>query len=196
VNLDASGKEEIHLMEMEVMNYTMAGDGGGIPINQEFTVPSSTRAVTMFIQDQSAGKNTSCPPSRFTNARPFGEDALYMHDYQIEYANMTKPTIRIDSVYSDTKNSMYQRYVSTALESGQFFQLTGCETFEEWCERGPIFHETFIKSADNLATRLHVVANYSEINTISRLFIVAHYSRTIKIIRQNGLVVSVTSSSV
>ena len=43
--------------------------------------------------------------------------------------------------------------------------LTGCETFEEWVERGPIFHETFIKSADNLATRLHVVANYNSINT-------------------------------
>ena len=50
VNLEASGKEEIHLMEMEVMNYTMDGRGGAVPINQEFTVPSSTRAITMFIQ--------------------------------------------------------------------------------------------------------------------------------------------------
>ena len=178
------------------MNYTMNGTGSAVPINQEFTVPSSTRAITMFIQDQTAGKVRSCPPSKFTNAFPHHDDALFLHDYQIEYANMTKPTIRIDSDYSDIKNTMYQRYVSTALESGQFFNLTGCETFEEWCERGPIFHETFIKSADNLATRLHVVANYSEINVVSRLFIVAHYSRTIKIIRQNGLVVSVTSSSV
>jgi hypothetical protein len=196
VNLEASGKEEIHLMEMEVMNYTMDGKGVNIPINQEFTVPSSTRAITMFIQDQSAGKKRSVPPSRFTNAYPYTSNALSMHDYQIEYANMTKPTIRIDSDYSDYSNTMYQRYISTALESGQFFNLTGCETFEEWCERGPIFHETFIKSADNLATRLHVVANYSRIDVVSRLFIVAHYSRTIKIIRQNGLVVSVTSSSV
>ena len=109
---------------------------------------------------------------------------------------MTKPTIRIDSDYKVTVNTLYQRYVSTALESGQFFNLTGCETFEEWCERGPIFHEIFIKSADNLATRLHVVANYRKMTHISRLFVVAHYSRTIKIIRQNGLVVSVTSSSV
>ena len=62
VNLEASGKEEIHLMEMEVMNYTMSGNGDA-KINQEFTVPSSARAVTMFIQDQTAGKDTSCPPS-------------------------------------------------------------------------------------------------------------------------------------
>ena len=124
----------------------------------------------MFIQDQSAGKDTSCPPSRFANTMNLAlgdgtSDGLLLHDYQIEYANMTKPTIRIDSDYTDTANTMYQRYVSTALESGQFFNLTGCETFEEWCERGPIFHETFIKSADNLATRLHVVANYTRMTT-------------------------------
>ena len=183
------------------MNYTMQPSTSTVPINQEFTVPSSTRAITMFIQDQSAGKDTSCPPSRFTNkcdAKDGSLDALGLHDYQIEYANMTKPTIRIDSDYKPDvfENTMYQRYISTALESGQFFQLTGCETFAEWCERGPIFHETFIKSADNLATRLHVVANYRKMTHISRLFVVAHYSRTIKIIRQNGLVVSVTSSSV
>jgi hypothetical protein len=195
VNLDSSGKEEIHLMEMEVMNANIA-IAANTNINQEFTVPSSTRAVTMFIQDQNAGKETSCPASRFTNKAPYQLDALNLRDYQIEYANMTKPVIRVDSQYVAGSNPMYQRYISTALESGQFFQLTGCETFEEWVERGPIFHETFIKSADNLSTRLHVVATYGAINATCRLFMVAHYSRTIKIIRQNGLVVSVTSSSV
>ena len=42
VNLEASGKEEIHLMEMEVMNYSM-GNAGDAKINQEFTVPPLER---------------------------------------------------------------------------------------------------------------------------------------------------------
>ena len=160
------------------------------------TVPSSTRALTLFIQDQSAGKDTSVPPTRFTNKYPHFTDALNLKNYQIEYANMTKPTIRIESNYVGGINDMYQRYVQTALESGSFFNMVGCESFAEWVERGPIFHESFNKSAENLSTRAHVVATYGPINSICRLFVVAHYSRTIKIIRQNGLVVSVTSASV
>ena len=90
---------------------------------------------------------------------------------------------------------LYQRYVQTALESGQFFQMTACDTFEEWMERGPIFHETFSKSADNLSTRAHVIVNYGQISTDSRLFLVSHYSRVVKIIRQKGLIVNVISMS-
>jgi hypothetical protein len=211
VNLPSSGEETLHLMEMDMYTANINGSssvvngrqtGQSREVNEEFTVPSSTRALTMFIQDQVAGKNTSCPPSRFHNAfdvvndAETYRDALSIKNYQIEYGNMTKPTIRYESDFSDNSQKLYQRYIQTTLESGQYFQLTGAETFEEWMERGPIFHETFVKSADNLATRAHVVANYGEISTNCRLFIVAHYSRTIKITRQNGLVVNVQSLNV
>ena len=63
-------------------------------------------------------------------------------------------------------------------------------------ERGPIFHETFVKSADNLATRVHVVGQYGTVTGNCRAFLIAHYSRTIKITRQNGLVVNVLSLNV
>ena len=106
VNLDSSGKEEIHLMEMEVMNSNIASNNN-TNINQEFTVPSSTRAVTTFIQDMNAGKETSCPPSRFTLIAPYQLDAMNLRDYQIEYANMTEPVIRIDSQYVAGSNPMY-----------------------------------------------------------------------------------------
>ena len=144
-------------------------------------------------------KPSSTRPSRFHNKFINGDvnkDALSINNYQVEYGNMTKPTIRFESSFSNTNQKLYQRYIQTALESGQYFQLTGAETFEEWMERGPIFHETFVKSADNLATRAHVVSNYGAITSACRFFLVSHYSRTIKITRQNGLVVNVVSLNV
>ena len=196
VNLPSSGEEILHLMEMDV--YT-ANLNAVTNINEEFTVPSSTRALTLFMQDQKAGKDTSVPPSRFHNVYANGTvntDALTLRNYQIEYGNMTKPTIRFESKFDNTTQQLYQRYIQTALESGQYFQLTGAETFEEWMERGPIFHETFVKSADNLATRVHVVGQYGSVTVNCRAFLIAHYSRTIKITRQNGLVVNVQSLNV
>ena len=85
VNLEASGKEEIHLMEMEVLNTNMQIQAN-TSLNAEMTVPSSTRALTLFIQDQSAGKDTSVPPTRFTNKAPHQSDALNLKNYQIECA--------------------------------------------------------------------------------------------------------------
>ena len=199
VNLPSSGEEILHLMEMDV--YTANLNTGTVNLNEEFTVPSSTRALTLFMQDQKAGKDTSVPPSRFHNVYDsandeVNRDALTLQNYQIEYGNMTKPTIRFESKFDDTTQQLYQRYIQTALESGQYFQLTGAETFEEWMERGPIFHETFVKSADNLATRVHVVGQYGTVTGNCRAFLIAHYSRTIKITRQNGLVVNVQSLNV
>jgi len=86
-----------------------------------------------------------------------------LQNYQIQYANLTKPTGRYNSAHGAAVNTLQQRYVSTALENGQYFNPAGFETFEEYLERGPYFHESFVKSADNLATRVHVTANYGDL---------------------------------
>ena len=205
VDLKSSGEEILDLKEWEVLNANIR-KGESVTLNEEFTVPSSTESIAMFIQDPQSGKETSVPPSRFHNRYFEGDEdpegtgsrvkeALGLRDYQIEYGNMTKPTIRLDSRFTPTDQLMFQRYVQSSLESGQFFELTGTETFEEWCERGPIFYETFMKSADNLATRLHVVANFGPMINDSRLLVVACYNRTIKITRQNGLIVQVVAEN-
>lgn len=194
VNLPSSGVETLHLMEMSVHTGNVPS-GSSDNIDEEFSVPSSTRALTMFIQDQQAGKTTSVPPSKFHIAGVNAE-AITIKDYQIEYAGMTKPTVRYKSDYDAGKLTIQQRYINSALESGQYFNPAGFETMNDYLERGPFLHESFIKSADNLATRCHVVASYGTTTRDARVFIVAHHSRTIQITRQNGLVVDVKSLSV
>jgi hypothetical protein len=192
VNLPTSGTETLHLMEMSVHTATVNTASG--EVNEEVSVPSSTRAITLFLQDQTAGKNTTCPPSKFHALAE--SNALSLKNYQIQYANITKPSVRFESNYDTNINLLHQRYITSALESGQYFNPAGFETLEEFLERGPYVHESFIKSADNLATRAQIVASYGTIDTPCRLFVVAHHSRTIQITRQNGMITEVQTLNV
>ena len=192
-NLPASGVETLHLMESSVHTVN-APMGTPKEINEEVSVPSSTRALSLFLQDTKAGRHSSLPPSKFGVANE--SSALTIRDYQIQYANMTKPTVRYSSLHNDNVDTLQQRYVNCALESGQFFNPAGFESYEQYLERGPYMHESFIKAADNLATRVQVVANYDNIASDSRLFIIAHYSSTVQITRQNGLIVDIKQLNV
>ena len=194
-NLPASGVETLHLMEMSV--HTVNAPAGGDEINEEVSVPSSTRALSVFLQDTRAGKHSSVPPSKFHIAGDGNEaSALTLQSYQIQYANMTKPTVRYSSLHSATTDTLQQRYINCALESGQFFNPSGFESYEQYLERGPYLHESFVKAADNLATRVQVVANYGDIASAARLHIISHYSSTVQVTRQNGMVVDLKQMNV
>ncbi len=109
---------------------------------------------------------------------------------------MTKPTVRYNSQYTATIDTLQQRYINCALESGQFFNPSGFESYEQYLERGLFLHESFVKSADNLATRVQIIASYGNISRDCRLFIIAHHSSTVQVTRQNGLIVDLRSLNV
>ena len=97
-------------------------------------MPSSTRALSVFMQDARAGKHTGCPPSKYHIAGdvPSSKSTLTLRNYQIQYANMTKPTVRYDSLHNANVDTLQQRYINGALESGQFFNPSGLESYRTW----------------------------------------------------------------
>jgi hypothetical protein len=190
-NVPSTGNELLVLHEMSLHTVNASGES---EINEEVSVPSSTRAISVFLQDGRAGKHTGVPPSRFHVAED-ETSALGLQSYQIQYANMTKPVTRYDSTHTDLVDTLQQRYVNCALESGMFFNPAGFESYEQWLERGPYLHESFIKAADNLATRVQIVAKYLDITAPSRVHIIAHYTSVVTITRSNGLVVNITQQN-
>lgn len=198
-DMKPSGEEVFDLKEYELVS-TNVSNGNG-QINQELTVPSSTCAIAMFLQDSQAGKRTDVPPTKFDNRRVLVDgaptfDAMTLRDYQISYANQTKPPTRVNSLHTEAVDELHQRYISTMIQSGLFFRPSGAETYAEYLERGVLVYENFLKSSDNMATRLNVIANYDRISADCRLFIAAEYTRTVKITRQNGLIVQVQSQNI
>ena len=76
--------------------------------NFQWTVPSTTRRLYMFLQDTSAGSNPIIPPSVF---RVYGSTAVAANvplstdeeqnltTIQVTYANITKPQTRWESSF-------------------------------------------------------------------------------------------------
>ena len=56
--------------------------------NLQFSVPPSTRAISVFVQDNTAGSSPLIPPSMF---KVLDNGDLYLKNIQLNYANITKP---------------------------------------------------------------------------------------------------------
>jgi hypothetical protein len=175
--------------------------------NLQFSVPPSTTAITIFVQDGSVGGNPNIPPSMF---RMLDNTDLNLQNIQVTYANVSKPSTNWQSNYAvahtsaantfngSGTNKLEQRYHDSYEETGLEIKLGGCESFYDYLQRGPFYHFAFERDVNNKSTEVQITSVFSPNNnpTNMRLFIVAHYRKTVQITTANGLVVNVSSREV
>jgi hypothetical protein len=193
VDLPATGVETLQLLEHQVLTKSMTNRMGDNLL--DFTVPSSTKAISVFVQSGDAGTNTLMPPNLF---KCKDDSDTRLASVQLSYANTVKPSTRWTSEFKDDTNYLTQRYTDTQLESRQFFSQGGCESFGDWLKRGPLIHYTFERDKDDRSTHLQVALQYGGLAGIeehARCFVVAHYSRVAEITINNGFVVQVQTLS-
>jgi hypothetical protein len=186
------------LMEASVISKTI-GDGEEL---RDFTVPASTRAISVFVQDQVAGSDTRNPPTRFTVGTLNGERKL--ESLQLTYANVTKPATRWSSSYDSNNNNMQQRYVDTQLESGLIDNVGGAESFQDWMDRGPLYHFSFNKDMNDRATQLQLATKFtrnafldaSGTPTGAYAFVIAWHQVQVEIVTEHGMITSVRKLAV
>jgi len=173
--------------------------------NLQFSVPPSTMALTIFLQDGTAGSNAQIPPSMF---KCLDNTDLSLQNIQITYANISKPSTNWQSGYGVALSSngaftaqginlLEQRYHDSYEESGLDCKSNGVETYYDWLQRGPFYHFSFERDVNNKSTEIQITSNYTQnINVAARMFIVAHFRKTVQITTSNGLVVNVASREV
>ena len=194
------GISSLYLMESMVQSKPLSSRDG----QYEFTVPSSTRALTIFLQSNKAGSNPRFPPSMFK--LPLDSDLL-LESLQITYANTTKPSTRWSSSYSEVKdgaignpsiNELQQRYNDSLQESGLLMSSGGAETFKDYLSRGPYYHFSYTRDSEDKSTQVQIAAKvgFDPAAVPSNLFIVSWYSRGIEITTHNGQIQEVRSLSV
>ena len=197
----------IDLREMSIQSKTLNN-------NLQFSVPPSTYAISVFIQDQLAGSSPISPPSMF-KIQDNGD--LYLKNIQISYASMTKPSTNWESNYESSQTNvngaltrsailtLQQRYRDTYEESGLDTQLAGMESVSDWLRRGPFYHFNFMRDVNNKSTEVQLNTTYSGPGTSkaptprmqnARCFIVAHYRNVVQITTASGLIVSVAKREV
>jgi hypothetical protein len=198
MDVSPSGTEVLHLMEHQVQSKPIGGIGDK---NFDFTIPPSTKAISIFVQSGAAGTNTMCPPSllacKTSGIGGAGYDSQNsIRSIQLTYANMTKPPTRWSSEFTATVRKLQQRYLDTQIESSQAFSSGGCETLQQWLDGGLLLHYSYVRDANDRSTQLQLQADFADFEPNSNVFVVAHYTRSISMEISNGYVSSVQSLTI
>ena len=170
----ASGTEVLHLMEHQIQSKPLGGAGDK---NFDFTVPSSTKAISIFVQSGNAGSNTLTPPSKF--CCPTNDAERYLRSVQVTYANITKPPTRWSSEYSGAERKLQQRYLDTQIESSQAFSPGGAQTLQQWMDDGVLLHYSWIRDSNDRSTQLQLQIDYAQFEANSNIFLISHYTKSV-----------------
>lgn len=187
----STGVEKMELMEMQVQSKTLTNRSSSNLL--DFTVPPSTKAISIFVQSSDAGSNNIIPLTKFS-CKDGSEKNL--NGIQLTYANVAKPSTNFTSEYEGSKNFMTQRYLDTQIASGFAYSVGGAETFDEWLQRGPIYHFDFNRDSEDRSTHVQLNIEYGGIEANANVFVVSHYTRVCEITTTNGMISNVASLSI
>jgi len=200
------GISTLYLMEAMVQSKPISGAGTA---QYEYTVPSSTRALTIFVQSGKAGNNVLCPPTKFcclANGAVAPNSERLIKSLQVTFANSTKPSTRWGSAYTldggvpvtdpPSMNELQQRYNDSLSESGMLQSSGGCESLDEFLQRGMYYHYSFERDASDKSTQVQLSMDFAAIEQGANVFLVSWYSRAIELTTQNGSIQAVRSLSV
>jgi hypothetical protein len=160
----------------------------------QYTVPSNTLAITIFVQSEKAGKDARIPPSMFKCDR---DTDLNLESLQVSYNGITKSSTPWSSNFENNiggrnVNLMYQRYRDSLNELDMNIDSLGCETFEDWLQRGGFYHFSFGKDSMARNTQLQILSKFSPaLEPSSKMFVVSWYKRSIQITTNKGMIVDV-----
>lgn len=185
MDISPSGTDTLHLLEHHVQSKKYA-------TNLDFTLPPSTKAISVFVQSGKAGSSFNIPPSRFITDDRATKCEQTLTSLQLTYANCTKPPT---NVISDI--GLQQRWYDCQIESGQAFSSGGSETLADWKTNGPIYHYSFQRDANDRSTNCQLTTTFSTPpGTDDNVFIVAHYTRSIEISVESGYISNVVSLTI
>ena len=188
MEISPTGSDVLNLLEHQVQSKKLSESA-----SLDFTVPPSTKAITIFVQSATAGINTQYPPSKFK-----GSTGAKLRNLQLTFANTTKPPTNWESMSGNKTEGLQQRYLDTQIESGQAFSSGGCETMADWLKNGEVFHYTFVRDSNDRSTQVQLSAHWDRDITAStdNIFVVSHYTRSIQIDVENGYVAQVQSLNI
>lgn len=139
-------------------------------IQKNFDVSSKANALTLALQDRSAGIDPKFSVTKFkirpTSNNPEGQELL-LNRWYINYNHIQKPQPDFDGQYLQNQdggnlavggtNQVTQRYVETQFQIGAWSSEGGGESFAEWKERGPYYFFNWPKDAYENNTRVNIL---------------------------------------
>ena len=173
----------------------------------QFTVPDTTYALSVFIQDPLAGFDPRIPPSMF---KLLDNSDLYLNTLSINFGGVNKPDSKWDSSYVPSVTAagattvsgtlqLQQRYFDTYEESGLDVELAGAESFTDYLRRGSFYHYTYKLDAGNRATQVTINSTYKFPGATPatldacKMILIAHYLSPLSITTKDGIIRNVAN---
>ena len=171
---------------------------------KDFTVSPSTYALTAAYQDGRVGTDTRISSTKFRSyqngvAGVIPADTavvpqeLNLQRFFINYNSQNFPQPDADPEFDTEKDYTAQRYAETQIMSGCMFDTGGCETIQEYHDRGSYYHFRCPQDAGNRATRVIVHQGFKapvELNN-NRLLLFSHHKSVMYVSVKDGQVLSV-----
>jgi hypothetical protein len=164
----------LDLREYRMTPYTIPEQQTALPGTYPFNLAPTTASVCVAFQSAKAG-NGSTSLSKFIVPTQFAQRGAEtaLDRFYVTFANQNRPREENESVLSyrgyseanmstsqDTKAQAVQyftqRYMETMINAGQLYRPGGCESFEEWLERGAYYNWVWPRDGGDLSTRFHV----------------------------------------
>lgn len=164
---------------------------------RNYDISPSTYALTVAFQDGRCNNDSRIPSSIF---KCYGKDyepdkELSLNRMYISYAGQQRPSPDADPTFDTAIDNTVQRYVDTMLENGAYFDNGGCESIEDYHERGSYYYFGWSRDGTDRSTRVAVHSGFSALlgtgqdNANCLLF--AHSKQVGKITVVDGQVVGV-----
>lgn len=172
-------KYVLDLREYRMMPQTIPLTQTDASTTYSFNLAPNTSSVSVAFQSLKAGSG-SCSLSKFIVPTQFSargaETAL--DRFYVNFANQNRPreenesyvthqgpnnTIATGTTREGTTTQFFtQRYLETMTNTGQLFKPGGCETLEEWYERGAYYNWMWPRDGNDLSTRFHVFCAFKK----------------------------------
>lgn len=186
---DTSMMDNVYYLPLREINIQSKSIVSGGQTSLNFTLPSSTIGIAVFVQDQTAGSTMKVPPSAFINSN---DTQKLLKNLQITFGNISKPSVNYSSDYdaTDGTNKLLQRYIDT--QNNTNLLPFSSETYADWLERGNLYYWNWVRPNEDASTEAQV---YITMGTTSpanaNIFVCAVYRTTCELSVVNGIISSV-----
>ena len=148
----------------------------------DFSVPPTTYALSVAVQEIGAGSNPIYPPTQFTSA---SSQELNLTRLRLTYAGQVQPSPDNALDYTTAGTNYFTKlYLDYLMASNSFADGSVGESFDVWRKRGPIAHYQFLRPSGDGSTRVDCAISCSAATSNALLF--SHYSNVAQISYKNG----------
>ena len=164
---------------------------------RNFDVSPSTYALSVAYQDLRVGQDTRFSPSKFKSYTVDGNNntELNLIRFYLNYAGQSLPSPDADPIFDVNIDKTTQRYADTMLYNGGIFDAGGCETIEEYHDRGSYYYFSIPRDGSDRSTQVAVHNQFSgttaDVSNM-RALLFSHSKQVARVSVSDGRVVSVS----